>query len=61
MMFFFVGEIRLVQFWIFTLTDDAWLVAAAVAGARAVSAVEGEGPIIWESIILVGRPTGSLI
>ena len=46
---------------IFTLTDDARLVAAAVAGARAVSAVEGEGPIIWESIVLVGQPTGSLM
>jgi len=45
----------------FTLTDDALLVAAAVAGARAVSAVEGEGPIVWESIILVSRPAGSLM
>ena len=44
-----------------TLTDDARLAAAAVAGARAVSvsAVEGEGPIVWESIVSVGRPMGS--
>jgi len=45
----------------FTLTDDARLAAMAVAEARVVSAVEGDGPIIWESIVLVGRPTGSLM
>ena len=45
---------------IFTLTYD-WVVAAAVAGARAVSAGEGEGPILLESIVLVGQPTGSLM
>jgi len=42
--------------YVFTLTDDAQLVVAAVAGAIAVSAEGGEG-----SIVLVGQPTGSLM
>ena len=46
---------------ILTLIDGARLAAAAMGGARAVSAVEGEGPIVWESIVLVGWPTRSLM